>query len=97
MMSYVLQDKQGQIKETHSISAGLDYPGVAQSIRTSRSGKVHMPPIVDDEALTAFKLLSSTEGIFCLEVPMLLLSNKRSGNLGKEKSSSSIFRKETRM
>ena len=62
--SYLLQDAAGQVLETHSVSAGLDYPGVGPEhswLRTS--GRASYVSATDDEALTAFKLLSQTEGI----------------------------------
>ena len=62
--TYVLQDEQGQIVEAHSISAGLDYPGVgpehAWLMLTERAEYVS---VTDDEALDGLKLLSETEGI----------------------------------
>ena len=62
--TYVLQDEQGQITEAHSISAGLDYPGVgpehAWLMLTERAEYVS---VTDDEALDGLKLLSETEGI----------------------------------
>ncbi len=62
--SYVLQDSEGQIAETHSISAGLDYPGVGpQHAALFESGRVRYETARDAEALAAFKLLSRTEGI----------------------------------
>ncbi len=60
----VLQDSDGQILEAHSISAGLDYPGVGPEHAHLRdSGRVHYAAINDDEAIEAFELLSRTEGI----------------------------------
>jgi tryptophan synthase beta chain len=62
--SYVLQDKFGQILPTHSISAGLDYPGVGPEHAFMKlHGRVHYDSVTDDEAIDAFKLLSETEGI----------------------------------
>ena len=62
--TYVLQDEHGQITEAHSISAGLDYPGVgpehAWLMLTERAEYVS---VTDDEALDGLKLLSETEGI----------------------------------
>jgi tryptophan synthase beta chain len=62
--SYVMQDKFGQILPTHSISAGLDYPGVGpeHALMKLRS-RVHYNSVTDEEAIEAFKLLSKTEGI----------------------------------
>jgi tryptophan synthase beta chain len=62
--SYVLQDENGQIKETHSISAGLDYPGVGpEHSRLMETGRAQYVSATDDEALEGFKLLSEKEGI----------------------------------
>ncbi len=62
--SYVLQTENGQIKETHSISAGLDYPGVGpEHSYLKDSGRAIYVSIDDSEALEGFKLLCSTEGI----------------------------------
>jgi len=62
--SYILQTKDGQIRETHSISAGLDYPGVGPEhsyLKDSR--RASYVAVTDDEALDGFQLLSKTEGI----------------------------------
>ncbi|OLD10496.1 MAG: tryptophan synthase subunit beta [Chloroflexi bacterium 13_1_40CM_3_70_6] len=60
----VLQDGDGQIRETHSVSAGLDYPGVGpEHAALARSGRVRYAARTDREALDAFALLSRTEGI----------------------------------
>lgn len=62
--SYYLQDKNGQIQETYSISAGLDYPGVGPEHAYLReTGRAKYHPINDDEALNAFKIFSRLEGI----------------------------------
>jgi tryptophan synthase beta chain len=62
--SYVLQDKDGQIRETHSISAGLDYPGVGpEHSHLKDSGRAEYAAVTDEEALEGFKLLCKTEGI----------------------------------
>jgi tryptophan synthase beta chain len=62
--SYLLQDSVGQISETHSISAGLDYPGVGpEHSYLKDSGRAEYVAVSDDEALKGFKLLSRTEGI----------------------------------
>jgi tryptophan synthase beta chain len=62
--SYVLQDEHGQIKETHSISAGLDYPGVGpEHSLLMETGRAEYVTATDDEALEGFKLLSEKEGI----------------------------------
>ena len=62
--SYVLQDENGQTIESHSISAGLDYPGVGpEHAFLFETGRAEYRAITDDEAMQAFKLLSETEGI----------------------------------
>ena len=62
--SYLLQDSHGQIRHTHSISAGLDYPGVGpEHSYLHDSGRVRYTSVTDKEALSAFELLSQTEGI----------------------------------
>jgi tryptophan synthase beta subunit len=60
----VLQDEQGQIRETHSVSAGLDYPGVGpEHAALAQAGRVRYVARTDREALDAFALLSRSEGI----------------------------------
>ncbi|MFC7752776.1 tryptophan synthase subunit beta [Tsukamurella soli] len=62
--SYLLQDEDGQTIESHSISAGLDYPGVGPEHAQLRdSGRARYIPITDAEAMDAFALLCRTEGI----------------------------------
>jgi tryptophan synthase beta chain len=62
--SYLLQDDEGQTLESHSISAGLDYPGVGPEHAWLRdTGRAHYEPVTDAEAMDAFALLSRTEGI----------------------------------
>ena len=62
--TYVLQDKNGQVIETHSISAGLDYPGVGpEHAWLKDSGRAEYVPISDAEALAAFHTLCRVEGI----------------------------------
>lgn len=62
--TYVLQDEDGQIKQTHSIAAGLDYPGVGpEHSYLKETGRVKYVSVTDKEALDAFKLLSEKEGI----------------------------------
>lgn len=63
-MSLLLQDDQGQVELAHSISAGLDYPGVGpEHAHLKNTGRVQYFPITDDEAIEGVKLLASTEGI----------------------------------
>ena len=62
--SYLLQDEDGQTLESHSISAGLDYPGVGPEHSWLKDiGRAEYIPITDTEAMAALKLLSQTEGI----------------------------------
>lgn len=63
--SYFLQDKDGQIAETQSISAGLDYSGVGPQLSYLHDlGRVEFTYALDDEVIEAYKLLARTEGIF---------------------------------
>ncbi len=62
--SFVLQDEHGQIRTTHSISAGLDYPGVGpEHAYLKATGRATYVAVTDEEALSAFKMLAETEGI----------------------------------
>ncbi len=62
--TYLLQDDDGQIAEAHSISAGLDYPGIGPEHAWLKDiGRVDYTSVTDDEALDAFQLLCRTEGI----------------------------------
>jgi tryptophan synthase beta chain len=62
--SYVLQDEHGQIREAHSISAGLDYPGVGPELAHLKdTGRLTLMQATDDEALDALQYLARTEGI----------------------------------
>ena len=64
MKTYVLQDKYGQISPVHSISAGLDYPGVGpEHAHLFESGRVTYAPITDDEAMQALLFTTRKEGI----------------------------------
>ncbi len=64
--SYLLQTDDGQVAEAHSISAGLDYPGVGPELSHLRDlGKLELLAATDVEALQAFQDLASTEGILC--------------------------------
>lgn len=63
-MSYLLQDDDGQVTEAHSISAGLDYPGVGpEHSYLKDSGRAEYYSVTDEEAIAAFQLVSSLEGI----------------------------------
>jgi tryptophan synthase beta chain len=62
--SYVLQDSAGQIRETHSIAAGLDYPGVGPELSYLRDqGRVRFAGVTDGAAIDALKYLAQVEGI----------------------------------
>ena len=62
--SYLMQDEHGQIMPTHSVSAGLDYPGVgAEHSYLKDSGRAEYISITDEEALDAFRWVSAKEGI----------------------------------
>jgi tryptophan synthase beta chain len=62
--SYVLQDQRGQIRQTHSIAAGLDYPGVGPELSYLRDrGRVQFVSATDREAIDAIKFLAQVEGI----------------------------------
>ena len=64
MKSYLLQDADGQVSRTHSVSAGLDYPGVGpEHAHLKESGRASYSAVSDKEAVAAFKTLSETEGI----------------------------------
>ena len=62
--SYLLQDDKGQVKETHSVAAGLDYPGVGPELSYLRDqGRVQFDSATDDEAIASIRLLAEVEGI----------------------------------
>ena len=62
--SYLMRDGDGQVEESYSISAGLDYPAVGpEHAYLAKSGRAHYVPVTDKEALRAFQLLSRHEGI----------------------------------
>jgi tryptophan synthase beta chain len=64
MRTYILQDENGQVTETHSISAGLDYPGVGpQHVQLRQEGRAHYVSVTDKEAIRGFLTLSRLEGI----------------------------------
>jgi len=64
MMSYLMQDEHGQVLEAHSISAGLDYPGIGpEHSHLWTSGRARYVAVNDREVIEAFQLLSRTEGI----------------------------------
>jgi tryptophan synthase beta chain len=64
MRSYLMQDEYGQVQEAHSISAGLDYPGIGPEHSYLASiGRAEYPSVTDDEVIAGFQLLARTEGI----------------------------------
>jgi tryptophan synthase beta chain len=64
--TYVLQDGEGQISDTHSVSAGLDYPAVGpEHAHLARTGRAEYVGVTDEEALDAFVALARNEGIVC--------------------------------
>jgi tryptophan synthase beta chain len=85
--TYLLQDGDGQILEGHSISAGLDYPGVGPEHSWLRdTGRVTYVPITDKEALDAFQLLTRAEGIIPALEPAHALAQvaKLAPQMGKD-------------
>ena len=85
--TYLLQDSDGQIEEGHSISAGLDYPGIGpEHSWLKESNRVEYVPIMDDEALEAFQLLTRLEGIIPALEPSHALAEvvKRAPKMGKD-------------
>ena len=64
MRSYLLQDEDGNVKLAHSISAGLDYPGIGpEHAHLYDTGRAEYVPVTDEEAVESFEYLSRTEGI----------------------------------
>ncbi len=85
--TYLLQDGDGQIKEGHSISAGLDYPGIGPEHSWLKdTGRCEYVPIMDTEALEAFQLLTRLEGIIPALEPSHALAEviKRAPKMGKD-------------
>jgi tryptophan synthase beta chain len=85
--TYLLQDGDGQIKEGHSISAGLDYPGIGpEHSWLADVGRVEYVPIMDHEALGAFQLLTRLEGIIPALEPSHAIAEviKRAPKMGKD-------------
>ena len=88
--TFVLQDEDGQTKESHSISAGLDYPGVGpQHAYLAETGRASYRPVTDQAAMDAFALLSRTEGI----IPAIESAHAVAGALevAKEQPGSTIL------
>ncbi|MEL6201036.1 MAG: tryptophan synthase subunit beta [Pseudomonadota bacterium] len=85
--TYLLQDTDGQIEEGHSISAGLDYPGIGPEHSFLKdTGRVEYVPCMDDAALEAFQLLCRIEGIIPALEPSHALAEvvKRAPTMGKD-------------
>ncbi|PST17727.1 tryptophan synthase subunit beta [Rhizobium sp. JAB6] len=85
--TYLLQDGDGQIKEGHSISAGLDYPGIGpEHSWLNDIGRAEYVPIMDHEALEAFQMLTRLEGIIPALEPSHALAEviKRAPKMGKD-------------
>ena len=88
--TYVLQDDDGQTIESHSISAGLDYPGVGpQHAWLAKSGRAHYEPVTDAEAMEAMALLARKEGI----IPAIESAHAVAGGLrlAKERQGQTIL------
>jgi len=88
--SYLLQDENGQTVESHSISAGLDYPGVGpEHAYLHDIGRAEYRPITDDQAMAAFALLSRSEGI----IPAIESAHALAGavELGRELGSDAVI------
>ncbi|MGV8882117.1 MAG: tryptophan synthase subunit beta [Rhodoglobus sp.] len=88
--SYMLQDEDGQTIESHSISAGLDYPGVGpEHSWLNDIGRASYLPITDDEAMQALRLLSRTEGI----IPAIESAHALAGTLklGRELGENAVI------
>src|SRR6187200_1825691 len=88
--TYVLQDEDGQTVESHSISAGLDYPGVGpQHAHLAQTGRATYRPVTDQAAMEAFSLLARTEGI----IPAIESAHAVAGalELAKERPGSTIL------
>ena len=88
--TYVLQDENGQTQESHSISAGLDYPGVGPEHAFLKDiGRAEYRAITDDEAMEAFSLLSKSEGI----IPAIETAHALAGamQVGKELGNTAIL------
>ena len=88
-MSYLLQDEHGQVREAHSISAGLDYPGVGpEHSYLKDAGRARYVAVNDQQALEGFHLLSRTEGIIPALEPSHAIYHaaKLAGELSPEQS-----------
>ncbi len=88
--TYVLQDEDGQTIESHSISAGLDYPGVGpQHAHLAKTGRASYRPVTDAAAMEALSLLARTEGI----IPAIESAHAVAGamELAKERPGSTIL------
>jgi tryptophan synthase beta chain len=84
-LNYILQDQNGQIKEAHSIAAGLDYPGVSPELcELKDAGRLDIASVTDKEAIEACKWLSRREGIIpALETSHVLAELKKNKRFEK--------------
>jgi tryptophan synthase beta chain len=91
--SFLLQDEHGQVLEAHSISAGLDYPGVGpEHAHLSSIGRARYVPAADDEVLDALQLLSRTEGIIpALEPSHAIAWLARAARTGETPAGSTVL------
>jgi tryptophan synthase beta chain len=90
--SYLLQDEDGQTIESHSISAGLDYPGVGpEHAWLASSGRAEYRPVTDAEAMEAFLLLSRTEGI----IPAIESAHALAGAMALGREAAAAGRRDT--
>src|SRR5207244_7678179 len=91
-MSYLLQNDDGQVATAHSISAGLDYPGVGPEHAYYRDlGRFEFTSVTDEEALQGFQTLTRTEGIMPRSSPRMpwpTRSGSRSSSRARRRSSS---------
>ena len=90
MRTFLLQDADGQTLETHSISAGLDYPGVGpEHAWLQQTGRASYRAITDTEAMNAFSVLCRTEGI----IPAIESSHALAGalELGRELGTDAVL------
>jgi len=90
MRTFILQDADGQTMETHSISAGLDYPGVGpEHAWLKQTGRASYRPVTDAQAMDAFSALCRTEGI----IPAIESSHALAGalQLGRELGSDAVL------
>ncbi|MCL2070285.1 MAG: tryptophan synthase subunit beta [Treponema sp.] len=89
MSSYFCQDEEGQIAPVHSISAGLDYPGIGpEHAYLNDCKRAEYVPVTDEEAVCAFEYLSKTEGLICAieSAHAIAHAQKIAGDFGKDEN-----------